>query len=91
MKITINDKTAAEAKELLDELGMDIRTAVNVFLRQMIRERGLPFFVEVRRKSAKIDDDDDDHFYSEANMEHLRKSIAQLESGQVIEHELVNA
>ncbi len=90
MKITINDKTAAEAKELLDEMGMDIRTAVNVFLRQMIREKGLPFFVEVRRRPAVIDDDDD-HFYSEANMEHLRKSIAQLESGQVVKHELVNA
>ena len=91
MKITINDKTAAEAKELLDEIGMDMRTAVNIFLRQMIREKGLPFFVDARKRVINDYYDDDDHFYSEANMAHLRKSIAQLESGQVIEHELVNA
>lgn len=34
-------KTAAEA--LFDELGMNISTAFNIFVRQALRERGIPF------------------------------------------------
>lgn len=34
-------KAAAEA--LFDELGMNISTAFNIFVRQALRERGIPF------------------------------------------------
>ncbi len=44
--ITIDAETKAKAQELLSDLGMDLSTAVNIFLRQMIRENGIPFAVK---------------------------------------------
>ena len=39
MNVYVDDTTAARAMELLDEFGLDLQTAVNVFLRQVIREK----------------------------------------------------
>lgn len=36
-----------EAQALFDSLGMDMATAINVFLRQAIHYRGLPFTVKL--------------------------------------------
>ena len=43
--ITIDSETKAKAQELLADLGLDLSTAVNIFLRQMVRENALPFTV----------------------------------------------
>ena len=43
--ITIDSETKAKAQELLADLGLDLSTAVNIFLRQMIRDNALPFTV----------------------------------------------
>ena len=32
-----------EARELYADMGMDLSTAINIFLRQSIRENGMPF------------------------------------------------
>ena len=45
--ITIDVETKARAQELLSELGLDLSTAVNIFLRQMIHENAIPF--DIRR------------------------------------------
>ena len=37
--------TKEEARSLFESLGMDLSTAINVFLRQSIRENGIPFKV----------------------------------------------
>ena len=92
MNVYVDDMTAERAKELLDEFGFDLQTAVNVFLRQMIREKEIPFSIGIpypeRERLLETGDDD---FYSEANMSHLRHSIAQLNKGKVIEHDLIKA
>jgi addiction module antitoxin, relB/dinJ family len=43
--INIDDETKKEAQELFKDLGMNLTTAINIFLKQAIRERGLPFYV----------------------------------------------
>ena len=92
MNVYVDDMTAARAKELLDEFGLTLQTAVDVFLRQMIREKEIPFSVGVPYpERERLLDTGDDDFYSEANMSHLRKSIAQLNKGKVIEHDLIPA
>lgn len=44
---TITVRTSAETKskaqKLFSELGMDLSTAINTFLKQSVREQGLPF------------------------------------------------
>ncbi len=43
--ITIDSETKTKAQELLADLGLDLSTAVNIFLRQMVRENALPFTI----------------------------------------------
>lgn len=43
--ISIDSDTKAKAQALFAELGMDLSTAINVFLRQAIRENAIPFAV----------------------------------------------
>lgn len=45
--VTINFRTdedvKKEAEKLFDELGLNLSVAINMFLKQAIRERGIPF------------------------------------------------
>lgn len=43
--ITIDADVKAKAQELFSDLGLDLSTAINIFLRQAIRENALPFNV----------------------------------------------
>ena len=43
--ISIDDEVKAQAQKLFAELGLDLSTAVNIFLRQAIREEGIPFAI----------------------------------------------
>ena len=43
--ISIDTETKVKAQELLSELGLDMSTAVNIFLKQMIYEGGIPFAI----------------------------------------------
>lgn len=43
--ISIDADTKAQAQAMLADLGMDLSTAVNVFLRQMLYEGGIPFSI----------------------------------------------
>lgn len=45
MNIRMDSAVKKQAQELFAALGMDMTTAVNIFLRQSIRRRGLPFSV----------------------------------------------
>lgn len=54
--ITIDSETKAKAQELLADLGLDLSTAVNIFLRQMIRDNALPF--AIRRDSPVRNSED---------------------------------
>ena len=43
--ITIDSEVKAEAQELFAEFGMDLSTAINIFLKQSIYERSIPFAI----------------------------------------------
>ena len=51
--IRLDDELKAQAETLFAELGMSLSTAINVFLRQAVREQGIPFSVSLRTESAK--------------------------------------
>lgn len=46
-----------EAKKLYSSLGMDLSTAINVFLRQSIRDNGIPFKIS----AAKVENSEARH------------------------------
>lgn len=43
--ISIDAETKTQAQKLLADLGLDMSTAVNIFLKQMIYEGGFPFAI----------------------------------------------
>ena len=43
ISIRMDNELKAAAEALFDELGMNISTAFNIFVRQALRERGIPF------------------------------------------------
>ena len=45
--ITIDSEVKKQSQEMLKELGMDLSTAVNIFLRQMLREGRIPFDIKL--------------------------------------------
>ena len=70
-------KKAMEAA--CQELGLNMTTAFTIFAKKMSREKRIPFDVSV------------DPFYSESNMNHLRRGIEALNAGKGISHEPVEA
>jgi len=43
--ISIDSDTKSKAQAMLAELGLDLSTAVNIFLKQMLYEGGIPFAI----------------------------------------------
>ncbi len=43
--ISLDADTKAKAQTLLAEFGLDLSTAVNIFLSQMVRENAIPFVI----------------------------------------------
>ncbi|HGC8494651.1 TPA: type II toxin-antitoxin system RelB/DinJ family antitoxin [Streptococcus agalactiae] len=52
-QIRIDETVKAQATSLFNDLGMDMSSAVNIFLRQCLLCGGLPFTVEVPNYSQK--------------------------------------
>ena len=48
MNIRMNKDVKLQAQKVFSDLGIDLTTAVNVFLRQSIRYQGFPFDVTLR-------------------------------------------
>jgi len=68
----IDENTKKEMEQVCDELGMNVTTALNIFIKKMIREKRIPFDVSV------------DPFYSESNMKALEKSKRELEKRNIV-------
>ncbi len=61
LQIRIDDELNAQAQAVIADLGLDVATAVRIFLAQMVRERALPFTPRL------------DPFYSPQNQAHLAR------------------
>ena len=72
IQVRVDSALKAEAEQLFRDIGLDMPTAVRLFLKQSIISNGLPFAVER------------DPFYSVRNQQILRNSIAQMERGEVV-------
>ena len=76
--IKIDPVVKRDAQALFDSLGMNLSTAVNVFLKQSVREQAIPFRIG-------------DPFYSPANISYLRQVTHEIDTGKAVleEHELL--
>lgn len=51
--IKIDPVLKKDAQELFEKLGMSLSTAVNVFLRQAVREQGIPFYISMEEPNEE--------------------------------------
>ena len=77
MNIRMDSEVKKQAQELFAQFGLDMTTAVNMFLRQSIRQRGIPFTLQL------------DPFYSEVNQERLLRAAERMEKTGGTVHELI--
>ena len=60
MNIRMDSEVKKQAEELFSEIGMNMTTAINIFLKQAIRQNGIPFELKINvsneiTKKALID------------------------------------
>ncbi len=48
LNIRIDKNVKQSAEKIFDDLGLNMTTAINIFLRQVIRENGIPFDVKLK-------------------------------------------
>ena len=51
-KVTISDKLYYEVLEVLDEIGMDLPTAIQIYLKKIAATRSIPFKIESEQSQA---------------------------------------
>lgn len=78
INIRIDEATKRDMEAVCKDLGMSMTTAFTIFAKKVGRERRIPFEVSV------------DPFYSEENLAHLLRSIAALNAGHGVAHELTD-
>lgn len=79
VNIRIDDGLKEKADFLFNELGLNMTTAINIFVRQVVRQGRIPFDITTHA----------DPFYSDSNMRALRQSIADADAGKLTEHDLI--
>ena len=70
MKIEIDNKVKKDADKLFKELGLDTNTAINIFLKQSINKRAIPFRVK----------NEEHNFYNKNNVRILKERYDKLHS-----------
>ena len=78
IQVRVEESLRKDAEALFKDLGLDMPSAVRLFLKQSLLQRGIPFAI------VKPDD-----FYNEYNQQILAKSIEQLNAGTGKTHELI--
>ena len=76
----VDDDIKKKAERTFDDIGISMSTAINIYLKTVVRENRIPFELSA------------DPFYSDANMSRLRESIRQVRDGEkkLTEHEIEN-
>lgn len=55
LQIQVEESLLKEATQILDDLGLDMETAVNMFLKRSVMENGLPFKTKPSKEPYKAE------------------------------------
>lgn len=84
INIQVDSETKKEATAILNDLGLSMSTAINLFLRQIIKTDGLPFEVKNPKPSRQLIKalkeaeemiNNPDKYPSYSNREELKKAL----------------
>lgn len=79
LNIRIDKELKEQAEIFFNELGLNMTTAFNIFVRQSLRQGGIPFEITIKT----------DPFYNPANLKILRQSIQDANEGKLTAHDLI--
>lgn len=57
MQVRIDEDLKNEAAALFDRLGLDIPTAIRVFFKKAVNEKGIPFDLKDKEKSGNVSEE----------------------------------
>jgi DNA-damage-inducible protein J len=78
IQVKIDDSLRDDAQYIANQLGLDVATAVRMFLVQMVKSNGLPFQVVA------------DPFYSVTNQRYLKHAVEDIKNGvKIVQHDLI--
>lgn len=79
LSLRVDDDVKRNAERTLNEIGLSMSTAINIFLKTVVRENRIPFELSA------------DPFCSRENMAELERRVVDINSGKSIlkEHELI--
>lgn len=75
ISIRVNDELKQKSQELFNALGMDMSTAITVFLSQSVRESKIPFSISMT----------DENGFKPDEAKELRRRIADLKAGKGVD------
>lgn len=76
-RIDAEDKTSFD--KFCDAVGLNTSTAINLFIKTVIREKRIPFDIV----------QPEDPFYKKENLEYVKKSVEELRAGKGQKHDLI--
>ena len=81
INLRVDDDVKRNAEQTLNEIGLSMSTAINIFLKTVVRENRIPFELSV------------DPFYGKENMEELKRRAENVRTGKSVltEHEPIGA
>ena len=77
ISLRVDDEVKRNAERTLNDIGLNMSTAINIFLKTVVRENRIPFEIS------------NDPFYSKSNIEHLKRGISAINQGKGREHKLI--
>ena len=79
ISLRVDDEIKRNAERTLNEIGLSMSTAINIFLKTVVRENRIPFELSA------------DPFYKKENITELERRVADIRSGKstLKEHELI--
>ena len=79
INVRVDSSTKKDAERICSEIGISLSSAINIYLKKIVRENKIPFELEV------------DPFYSPKNLKKIEKLIEDYEKGKVeiVNHELI--
>lgn len=79
ISLRVDDELKRGAEKTLNDIGLSMSTAINIFLKTVVRENRIPFEFSA------------DPFYSKENMKELERRVHAVRSGEstLKEHELI--
>ena len=79
INVRIDEDVKRDAEVLFEELGLSLSGAVNLFFRQALRERAIPFTIRAKAPEEKYNE-----YFTPQTVKGILRSVQQVERGEMI-------